>query len=91
MKAHILIAILLASLASASIYDQYYEEAKKIAEAMTLEQKIGQTIQADIQGITEKESTNPQEAADLFLGSLLVGGNAAPTTDGNLAKLGSYL
>lgn len=37
---------------SASIYDQYYDECAKITQAMTLEQKIGQTIQADFVAIT---------------------------------------
>ena len=40
--------------AQASIYDQYYEDCKKIAQAMTLEQKIGQTIQLTFEGVTEK-------------------------------------
>ena len=54
MKYHLLIVALLLISTQGSIYDQYYADAKKIAEAMTLEEKIGQTIQADIQGITEK-------------------------------------
>ncbi len=44
----ILLSCVLLTLTKSSIYDQYYDECKKIAQAMTLEQKIGQTIQADI-------------------------------------------
>ena len=54
---------------------------------MSLEQKIGQTIQADIQQFTEKQVTNPDKAIQYFLGSVLIAGNAAPTLDGNLAKI----
>lgn len=87
MKIQAAIVLLLLSLAQCSIYDQYYAEAKLIAESMNIEQKIGQTIQANIEGVTEKEVTDPYEAVKLFLGSLLISGNAAPTTDGNLAKI----
>ena len=41
-------------MASCSIFDQYYDECKKIAQAMTEDQKIGQTIQLTFEGITEK-------------------------------------
>lgn len=58
---------------------------------MTIDQKIGQTIQLTFDGITEKQITNPQEALTYALGSLLVGGNGAPTSDGNMAKLANYL
>jgi hypothetical protein len=34
-------------IAQDNIYSKYYEECKKIAQSMTLEQKIGQTLQAD--------------------------------------------
>lgn len=43
-----LLALLLLAFARCSIYDQYYAEARKIAEAMTLDQKIGQTLLADM-------------------------------------------
>ena len=39
---------------------------------MSIDQKIGQIIQLDVEGITDNEKTNPQEAADLFIGSLFV-------------------
>lgn len=58
---------------------------------MSIDQKIGQIIQLDVEGITDNEKTNPQEAADLFIGSLFVGGNGAPTNDGNMANRYSYL
>jgi hypothetical protein len=31
-----------------SIYDQYYQEALKIAQSMTIDQKIGQTLIVDL-------------------------------------------
>lgn len=58
---------------------------------MSLEQKIGQTIQLTFEGITQKTTTQPSEALKYYLGSLLVNGGGAPTTDGNLAKLNNYL
>lgn len=56
---------------------------------MTEEQLAGQTIQADFEAVTneEKQTTNPEEAVTLNLGSLLVSGTAAPTDNGNLAKI----
>lgn len=60
---------------------------------MTLDQKIGQMIQADFRAITneERQVTTPEEAVTLALGSLLVNANAAPTENGNLARLPSLL
>jgi beta-glucosidase len=58
---------------------------------MDIDQKIGQIIQLTFNGITEKGVTDPQEALKYYLGSLLIGGNAAPTPDGNMASLASYL
>jgi beta-glucosidase len=46
-----------------------------LLRAMTVEQKVGQIIQADISAIT------PQEARDYQLGSILNGGNSAPNSD----------
>ncbi len=42
-----ILVVLTISLANAQtdIYSKYYAEARKIAEAMTLDQKIGQTVQ----------------------------------------------
>lgn len=58
---------------------------------MTLEQKIGQTIQLTFEGITEKQVTDPAQALKFALGSLLIGGDGAPSSDGNIAKMASYL
>lgn len=56
---------------------------------MTIEQKIGQMIQADIESITnrEKQITDPNQALTWNLGGLMIFGDSAPTTDGNLATL----
>ena len=47
----------------------------RLLAKMTLEEKIGQMIQADIASVT------PEEAARYHLGSVLAGGNAAPGGD----------
>lgn len=54
------------------------EQEEKILEIlakMTLEEKVGQVIQADIASVT------PEEAREYNLGSVLNGGNSAPNDD----------
>ena len=46
-----------------------------LVEKMTLEEKVGQVIQADIASVT------PQDVRDYHLGSILNGGNSAPGED----------
>lgn len=58
---------------------------------MTLDQRIGQTIQGDFYAITEKGVTDPALAQTLGFGSLLVAGNGAPTAAGNMATLPGIL
>jgi hypothetical protein len=60
---------------------------------MTLEQKVGQTLQVDIESITnrEKQQTDPNQAVALALGGLMVPGDSAPTEDGNLATLPNFI
>ena len=48
MLTKIVCLLLTLCLAHSSIYQQYYQEARKIAQAMTIDQKIGQIIQLDI-------------------------------------------
>ena len=49
----ILVAILATvALSQTDIYSQYYQQCKKIAQAMTEEQLAGQTIQADFDAVT---------------------------------------
>lgn len=83
--------VLLASLIitqQTSIFDNYYSESRKIAEAMTLDELVGQMIQADFEAVTTLEyKTKPEEAVSLALGSLLINGNGAPSEDGNIAKI----
>jgi beta-glucosidase len=45
---------------------------ERLIDAMTIEEKIGQMIQADIDSVT------PADVANYHLGSVLAGGNAAP-------------
>ena len=88
MKISIITILLLLYVAHQSPYQQYYEEAFNIAAAMSIDQKIGQTIQVDFYSITtNKNVTEPAEAAKYFLGSLLVGGDAAVNEAGNLIDL----
>ncbi len=89
MKIHTtcIIFALVLSLSSSSIYQKYYDEAYSIAASMTLDQKIGQTVQLDFYSITGKTGTDPTLASKLHLGSLLVGGNGAPDSNGNLISM----
>ena len=77
------------SLSQSDIFSKYYSEARTIAESMTLNQKIGQMVQLDMKALTneEKETTNPEEAVTLELGSILISASAAPTESGNLARI----
>ena len=55
---------------------------------MTVEELLGQMIQADFEAVTNLEHrTSPEEAVTFKLGSLLVSGSAAPTAEGNIAKM----
>jgi hypothetical protein len=45
---------------------------------MSLDQKIGQTIQVDFYSMVGKNGTTSADAIKLALGSLLVGGNGCP-------------
>jgi len=48
MKSFIVLAVIVAlAIGQSSIYDQYYAEALKIAQGMTIDQKIGQTFTVD--------------------------------------------
>lgn len=47
MRAIVCLLIIL-TFANCSIYDQYYAEAQKIAESMTIDQKLGQIIQLNV-------------------------------------------
>lgn len=60
---------------------------------MTLQQKVGQTLQIDFNAITndEKQQTDPTQAVTWAVGGLLMNGNSAPTEDGNIARLPSLL
>lgn len=55
-----LVLLAVMSLGTCGIYQKYYEEAYKIAVGMTLDQKIGQCLQVDFYGITNKKTgTDP--------------------------------
>lgn len=50
---------------------------------MTLNQKIGQTIQLDFYGLTRKNHTSDTDAIKYAIGSILVGGDGCPDKNGN--------
>lgn len=54
---------------------------------MSLDQKIGQTIQVDFYSITNRGNTDPAQAIKFHFGSLLVGGNGAPDENGNMITM----
>ncbi len=70
--------------AHSSIYQKYYKEAFKITQAMTLDQMIGQTIQVDFGALTTKTSTDQSLAIKYHLGSVLIGGDGVPDSNGNI-------
>jgi beta-glucosidase len=51
------------------------QRISELLERMTLEEKVGQVMQADIDSVT------PQQVRDFNLGSVLNGGNSAPDKD----------
>ncbi len=54
------------------------EKVQQLLDSMTLEQKVGQMLQPDTRSIT------PEEVAEYYIGSILSGGGASPST-GNTA------
>lgn len=80
----VLLLALLLAITHAGIYQEKYYEAYRIAVAMTLEQKIGQTLQVDFETWHVKKGTDQQLAIKLNLGSLLVGGDGMPDDNGNM-------
>jgi len=78
MKISIIITILLVIHANSAVFEKYYDEAYTIAASMSLDQKIGQTIQVDFYSMVGKNGTTSADAIKFALGSLLVGGNGCP-------------
>jgi hypothetical protein len=87
MKIQYLSFILLLITVHCGMYQKYYDEAYSIAAAMTLDQKLGQTIQLDLYSVTGKNGTDATLASKLHLGSVLIGGNGAPDANGNLVTI----
>lgn len=83
----LLLLISIIGIAHCSIYQKYYDEAYKITQAMTLDEKIGQTIQADFIQITNKNGTDPALALKYHMGSLLIAGDGVPDANGNVVEL----
>jgi hypothetical protein len=54
---------------------------------MTIDQKIGQTIQADFQTLTGKTGTDQSLALKYNLGSVLISGDGVPDANGNIVEL----
>jgi len=85
MRAALLFALL--TLTFAGIYQPYYQQAYQIAVAMTLDQKIGQCLQVDFGAFSHKNKTDQNAAIKLHLGSLLVGGDGMPNSDGDMIEI----
>lgn len=58
MVVKLLLLFALVLLAEAGIYQDRYAEAYRIAVAMTLDQKIGQTLQVDFGAFSTKKGTD---------------------------------
>ena len=83
----LLLLIVILSLTHSVVYQKYYDEAYRIAVAMTLDQKIGQAMQVDFGAFSAKNKTDENEAVKLHLGSLLVGGDGCPDSNGNMVDI----
>lgn len=86
MKLLILVLALLTIL-HCGIYEKLYDEAEKITMAMSLEEKVGQTIQAEFGCVTSKGNTDPSAALKYYLGSVLINGDNVPDANGNLITI----
>jgi len=76
--------VLLIVVTQQSIYQKYYDEAYRVAVAMSLDQKIGQCLQVDFNAFNDKKGTDETLAVKYHLGSLLVGGDGMPDDNGNM-------
>ena len=66
------------------IYRDYWEEAEEIVRHMTLDEKIGQMTQADIGSLNVHGYTDASIIDRFKIGSVLVGGDSCPDTNGNI-------
>lgn len=86
MKLLIFILSLL-TLLHCTIYEKLYVEAEKITMAMSLQQKVGQTIQAEFGCLATKGHIDPSVALKYSLGSVLVNGDNVPDANGDLIPI----
>jgi hypothetical protein len=56
--AKLILLFALIAFAQSGIYQEHYDEAYRIAVAMSLEQKIGQTLQVDFGALQNKKVTD---------------------------------
>lgn len=63
---------------TASFAVDYAKQAEMLVSQMTLEQKVGQMLQPDTRSIT------PQQVKEYYIGSILSGGGASPSTGNTL-------
>jgi len=54
----LVVTLAMVLLVQSSIYQKYYDEALRIAVAMSLDQKIGQTLQVDFTAFSAKNKTD---------------------------------
>jgi hypothetical protein len=58
MQIRLVAVLCLMLVAQCSIYQKYYDEAYRIAAAMSLDQKIGQILQVDFGAFSAKNKTD---------------------------------
>jgi hypothetical protein len=58
MKFKLFVLLCLLLVAQCSIYQKYYDEAYRIAVAMSLDQKIGQILQVEFEAFSAKNKTD---------------------------------
>ena len=87
MKSTLIVLFTIFLLGSCSIYNKNYAEAYKITTAMTLQQKVGQTIQVSFGALVDKAGTDPSLATKYFLGSVLANGDDAVDSNGNVVVI----
>jgi hypothetical protein len=83
----LIILLVFIPLLKCSIYEKLYAEAEKITMAMSFEQKVGQTIQAEFGCLQTKTGTDPSLALKYSLGSVLINGDNVPDSNGNLVPI----
>ena len=62
----------------------YWSTVEKLVEQMTLKEKIGQMTQADAPQLLSNDVVNSTKIDEYKLGSILIGGNGVPDSEGHI-------